>query len=94
MTNESYDINFLRQEIKFFAINMEKEMQKKDELGYTNNDKSIQFLEDKLYEEIDEVYDCLINEETNKFINEESLHAGIMLAILRHRLKEENEQLT
>jgi len=89
---------YLRPEILEFAQAMEAEMQKKDKLGYTNNDKPIEFLIDKLSEERDEVDECLIvlsggkwNINSNKLINEELLHEGIMLALLRYRLKEMNE---
>jgi len=86
MSKKSYEISFLRPEIKNFAINMEIEMRKKDELGYTNNDKSTQ-----LHEERNEVDECSIDNNIDKFINEESLHEGIMLALLRYRLKEKQK---
>jgi hypothetical protein len=85
----------LRPEIYQFAFEMEKEMQKKDKEGYTHKDKSIEFLIDKLFEEREEVDECLTVENEGKWkidehINEELLHEGIMLALIRYKLKEEN----
>ncbi len=91
MSKESYDIGFLRPEIKNFAINMEIEMRKKDELGYENKSRETDYLEGKLHEERNEVDECFIDNNINKFINEESLHEGIMLALLRYRLKEKQK---
>lgn len=86
----------LRTEIQNFAIAMEMEMQKKDKEGYTYKDKSIEFLIDKLFEEREEVDECLIVENKGKWkidehINEELLHEGIILALIRHKLKEEQK---
>jgi len=86
---EYNNTNYLRREILEFAFAMEEEMRKKDKLGYENKSMTIQYLEEKLHEERDEVDDCFINNNMIKFINEESLHEGIILALLRYRLKEE-----
>lgn len=88
------NIDYLRKEIQEFAFEMEFEMRKKDSQNYTHEDKSITFLIDKLFEKRDEVDECLIPEiggkwNINKLINEELLHEGIMLVLLRARLKEE-----
>jgi len=84
----------LRTEIQGFAIAMEKEMQKKDKEGYTYKDKSIGFLLNKLFEEREEVNDCLTVElggkwKINENINEELLHEAIILALIRYKLAEE-----
>lgn len=86
---EYNNTNYLRREILEFAFAMEEEMRKKDKLGYENKSRKIEYLEEKLHEERDEVDECFINDDMNKFISEESLHEGIMLALLRYRLKEE-----
>ena len=96
---EYNNTNYLRREILEFAFAMEEEMRKKDKLGYENKSRKIEYLEEKLHEERDEVDECFIqastffNKKSNQwldnFINEESLHEGIMLALLRYRLKEE-----
>jgi len=86
---EYNNTNYLRREILEFAFAMEEEMRKKDKLGYEKKSREIKYLEDKLHEERDEVDDCFINNDIDKFINEESLHEGIILAILRNRLKEQ-----
>ena len=87
--SEYNNTNYLRREILEFAFAMEEEIRKKDKLGYENKSMTIQYLEEKLHEERDEVDDCFINNDIDKFINEESLHEGIILAILRNRLKEQ-----
>jgi len=86
---EYNNTNYLRREILEFAFAMEEEMRKKDKLGYENKSMIIQYLEEKLHEERDEVDECFINDDIKKFVNEESLHEGIMLVILRNRLKEQ-----
>ena len=88
------NIDYLRKEIQEFAFEMEDEMRKKDKENYTHEDKPIEFLLDKLFEERDEVDECLIPEfggkwNINKLVNEELLHEGIMLVLLRDRLKKE-----
>lgn len=99
-----YHNHGMRKSLFDFAQAMEKSMQEKDKLGYENKIKSIRYLEDKLHEERNEVDECFIQSSTffntnsnqwlDKFINEESLHEGIMLALLRHRLIEEQVKLT
>lgn len=89
---EYNNTNYLRREILEFAFAMEEEMRKKDKLGYENKSRKIEYLEEKLHEERDEVDECFINDDMNKFISEESLHEGIMLALLRYRIKEEQSK--
>ena len=97
--NRMYETHGMRKILYEFAQSMENAMLEKDKLGYENKSRSIRYLEDKLHEERDEVDECFIQASTffnthsnqwfDKFINEESLHEGIMLALLRYRLIEE-----
>ena len=96
-----YETYGMRKIIFDFAISMEEEMQNKDKLGYENKSRTIDYLKEKLKEERKEVDECFIQAHTffnptsnywiAKFINEESLHEGIMLVLLRYRLKEEQK---
>lgn len=77
----------LRPELKAAAIACELEMRKKDKLGYTSFDQSVDQLWTKLIEERKEVDECIESSDYEKFIKEESLHEIIMLALLRERLR-------
>ena len=91
----------MRKSLFIFAEAMENEMQRKDAQSYTIKDKSTEFLIDKLFEERNEVDECFIevnnkkqyiNKFISKLVDEELLHEGIMLALVRKRLIEESSK--
>ncbi len=77
----------IRKIIIDFAEEMELAMQEKDKLGYTNIDKSLEFLVNKLKEEMEEVnteLDILPSENIAK----ELLHEAIMVMLVRKRIED------
>ncbi len=75
-----------RKIIAEFAEAMEEKMQEKDKKGYTHEDKSLDYLVDKLKEERDEVDFELIDLPSFE-IDEELLHEAIMVMLVRHKIK-------
>lgn len=80
------EIPYLRKEIIDFAFAMENEMRRKDAKNYLPKDKSIEYLIDKLKEERNEVDECYVKNRIPKLIDEELLHEGIMLVLIRNKL--------
>ncbi len=82
-----FDIFRIRSTIHNLSIDMELAMQEKDNLGYTNKDKSLNFLVEKLKEEREEVNNELDYLPSDS-IDKELLHEAIMVMLVRQRLKE------
>ena len=76
----------MREEIAEFTMAMEKEMRKKDKLGYNNHSRDIKYLISKLNEERKEVDEEIRGGNTDNLIHEELLHEGIMLVLIRDSL--------
>ncbi len=68
-----------------FAQAMEEKMQEKDKKGYTHEDKSLEFLIDKLKEERDEV-DFELKDLPSFEINDELVDEAIMTMLVRHKI--------
>ncbi len=81
-----YDTYEMRKIIYEFAQAMEKEMQEKDNKGYTYEDKSLEFLVNKLKEERNEVDFELIDLPSFE-INKELLHEAIMTMLVKYKMK-------
>ena len=83
-----YDKFGMRQTLVRFAHEMEVVMQEKDKLRYTNKDKSLEFLVNKLKEERAEVDYELIGNLPLGNIDKELLHEAIMTMLVRQRIKD------
>lgn len=69
-----------------FFIDIYGEQYRKELEGKLKDEKTIEWLKDKLIEERGEVDECIINEDAYKLINEELLHEAIMCMLLRDKL--------
>lgn len=77
----------VRPEVANFAVEMEREMQKKDALGYTHADKSLRYLVDKLIEERCEA-DTELCKGNNNNIRNELIHEAIIVMLVHSRFSE------
>lgn len=81
-----YEIYRTRKIIWDFANKMEQKMQEKDDQGYTHEDKSLEFLINKLREERAEVDFELIDLPSFE-IDKELVDEAIMCMLVRHKIK-------